>query len=616
MNKRTPLFDSGTDSSAGRNSPRDKISSNHKWNLTDIYKSEKEWEKDFLFLEECRKKYETIEGSLNNSAQDFFNCLKFDEGVGIIFSKLFLYVFLSRDVDLNNSKYQELYDRAVLLSSKLDSASSYIRPEILQIPEKRIWDFVKSKDELGIYKHYFRNIIRTKQHTLSTDKERILACAEPALGNSYNTFNLLSNADLVFPGVKNEDGKLIEISHGVYNASLYSLDRNYRKRVYKSYYKPFVQFKNTFASLLSGNIKSSIFNSQTRNYSSSREALLDFHNIPLTVYDNLVNTVSDNLEPLHRWCSLKKRLMNLESVHPYDVYVTLFPSVKKNYTYDSAVKIVLESLKLLGDDYQSNLKKTFKNRWIDVYESKGKRSGAYSSGATYGVHPYILLNWQNQLNDVFTLAHELGHNMHSYYTISYQPYIYVSYSIFIAEITSTLNEALLLEYLIDKAKTNQEKLSLIEMKLINITSTFYRQALFATFEKSIHEIVQRGDSITPEKLCSIYGGLCKKFWGKDMVVDEEETFTWTRVPHFYYNFYVYQYATSFATSEILIENFKKEGKGAVLKYLNLLKAGSSDYPLNLLSLTDINIESSEPFLAVINKMNKLLDKMEELIKEK
>lgn len=367
--------------------------------------------------------------------------------------------------------------------------------------------------------------------------------------------------------------------------------------------------------MFNGNLKSLNFSAKARKYSSDRAAALDENNIPLSVYDNLVNSAYNNTSPLHRWCEMKKKVLGLPDMHAYDTYVTLFPSVSKDYSYDEGVELVLKALAPLGEDYIKSLKTAFDNRWIDVYETKGKRSGAYSSGTTFGVHPYVLLNWNNQLNDVFTLAHEMGHNMHSYYTGLNQPYPYANYSIFVAEVASTMNEALLLDYLIEHASTKEEKLSLIEKNLNNITTTFYRQTRFAQYEQMVHEKTEKGEPLTADLLSDMYGELYQAYWGPGMTVDEEEKLTWTRIPHFYYNFYVYQYATSFAASQALAEKVKIEGKPAIEKYLKFLQSGSSVYPIDVLQITGVDMTSEETIMAVVKKMNSLLDQMEQLLNE-
>ena len=594
---------------------RNEIAENLKWNLTDIYKTNEDWEKNYQLVESSIQKYSDFKGKLGNSANDLKECLTFDDEIGIKISRLHLYASLLRDLDLTDADNQGRYDRISALSSKISAASSFISPELLQIPEEKLWKFVDEDEDLKIYRHQLKDLLRTKEHTLSPKEEKILALAEPISEVPYNVFGMFNNADIQFPTVKSESDGEIKISHGRYGAAMYSTDRDYRKRVYKGLYKPFMEYKNTLISLFNGNIKTSIFNAKARNYSSTRKASLDPNNIPLEVYDNLVNTVNNNLQPLHRWGELKKRILKIDELHAYDTYVTLFPSVKKEYSYEESVDILLEALKPLGEDYLSSLKMAFDNRWIDVHETKGKRSGAYSSGVSYGVHPYVLLNWSNQLNDVFTFAHEMGHNMHSYYTEKSQPYPYANYSIFVAEVASTANEALLLDYLIENSDSKEEKLALIENQLNGMTLTFFRQTRFAEYEQLVHEKSEKGEALTPEILCDLYGKMYKKYWGNEMVVDEEETYTWARIPHFYYNFYVYQYATSYAASQELVAKIKNEGQPAIDRFLKFLKAGSSQYPIDVLRTAGVDMTSPDPILAVVNKMNELLDRMESILNE-
>ena len=592
---------------------RDVIKSNYKWNLKDIYSSDEEWESQFNEADEKSNGLIAFKDTLCDSSENLLQCLKYEEEIGIILDKLHLYAMLSNDIDLSNEKHQGMYDRLMSLASKISASSSFIKPEILKIPEEKLFNFIKENKDLHLYKHLIDDLLRTKAHTLNAEEEKILANVSPALQVASSVFGLLTNADLKFPSILDEHGVEIEITHGRYSSAMYSIDREYRKRFYENYYVPYIQHKNTLGALFNGNIKADYFNSQTRKYSSSREAALDANNIPISVYDNLTNSVSNNLEPLHRWANLKKNYLKLNTFHAYDAYVTLFPSVKREYSYEEGMRLVLDSISPLGQNYINDVKFAFDNRWIDVFETKAKRSGAYSSGSTFGVHPYVLLNWSNELNDVFTLTHEMGHNMHSYYTGKTQPYPYANYSIFVAEVASTVNEALLLDYLIENSKSKDEKLFLIEKHINNIVTTFYRQTLFAKFEQMVHEKNQNGEALTPELLSNLYGELHLQFWGEAMTLNKEEALTWARVPHFYYNFYVYQYATSFAASEAISHKIKIEGKNAVDKYLSFLHSGSSDYPINVLMNAGIDMTKSEPIISVTKKMNKLLDELEKLI---
>jgi len=592
---------------------RSEINEKYKWDLSDIYKSDIEWENTFDILKVKSEKFKTFMGTLGKSASNLLKCLKFDEEIGIDLDRLHLYAMLAKDIDLSNEKYQGMYDRLMILASKISAESSFIKPEILAINEAKLKGFINEDNDLKVYKHLIDDLLRTKLHTLNSEEEKIIANAVPALQVASSVFSLLTNADLKFPTIVDEDGNELEITHGRYTSAMYSLDREYRKRFYKNYYLPFIEHKNTLAALFSGNIKADYFNSHTRKYDSSQEAALDANNIPLSVYKNLIDTVTDNLEPLRRWAKLKKKILNLDTFHSYDAYVTLFPSVKKKYSYESGMNVVLESLSPLGKEYVSDVKYAFDNRWVDVYETKSKRSGAYSSGTTFGVHPYVLLNWTDELNDVFTLTHEMGHNMHSYYTGKSQPFPYANYSIFVAEVASTVNEALLLDYLIEKSESKEEKLSLVEKHINNIVTTFYRQTLFAKYEQNVHECNINGEALTPDVLSNLYGEMHLQFWGDGITLDEEEKYTWSRVPHFYYNFYVYQYATSFAASAALSQKIKNEGDVAIKKYLTFLHSGSSDYPIEVLKKAGIDMTTADPIIAVTKKMHELLDLLESLI---
>jgi oligoendopeptidase F len=596
---------------------RDQIEEKYKWNLRDIYISDEEWEKNFESLENLIGEYDKFRGKLKESPQFLLSCLKFDDEIGIKLERLYLYAMLSKDSDLSVPLYQAMDSRIKTLYSKISAANSFIKPELLQIPDEELLRMINSLDELRIYEHSINELLRKKIHTLTKEEEEILAMSGEIAQLPYTTFSLFTNADMKFETIVDDQGNTIEISQSKFYSSLYSQDREYRKRAFTAYLKPFSEYNNTLSSLFNGNLKVNIFNAKARKYSSARETALDNNNIPLSVYDNLVKTANDNLNPLHRWAELKKKVLNVTELHPYDVYVNLFSQKEeRKYSYEEAIEIVCTSLAPLGDEYINTLRLAFNNRWIDVYESRAKKSGAYSSGTTFGIHPYVLLNWTDLLNDVFTLAHEMGHNMHSYYTGMNQPYPYANYTIFLAEVASTFNESLLLEYLISKSESIEEKLSLLEKYLNNITATFYRQTMFAEFEMNAYDRTEKGEVLTHDILCSMYKDIYQKYWGPAMVIDKEEEYTWARVPHFYYNFYVYQYATGFAASEVLANKVKSEKKPAVDKYLKFLKSGSSDYSINILKNAGVDMNSAEPVIAVTKKMDQLLDEVEKLLKVK
>jgi oligoendopeptidase F len=593
---------------------RKEIEEKYTWNLTDIYKNDEDWESDYKWIEIRLKDYQNYKGKLKDSPEVLLSCLKLDDSIGMKLERLHLYSMLSKDSDLQVNKYQAIDDRIKTLYSKVGAVSSFIRPELLKIPSDELLNMISSNEELQVYEHSIKNLIRMKDHTLSDSEEKILALATEIVQTPYNTFSMFTNADLKLPFVKDERGDSIQISHARFYSAMYSKDRDFRERGFKGYLTSYKDYTNTLSALLNGNLKTNIFNAQARNYRSALEAALDRNNISISVYDKLIEAANENLSPLHRWASLKKKLLDIEELKPFDVYVSLFnKELEKKYPYEQSVEIVIESLELMGDDYINSLRTAFENRWIDVYETKAKKSGAYSSGTTYGVHPFVLLNWIDLLNDVFTLAHEMGHNMHSYYTGKTQPYPYANYSIFLAEVASTFNEALLLDYLIKNSTEREEKLYLMEKYLNNITATFYRQVMFAEFEKEIYHRTENGEALTSEIFCRLYKDIYQKYWGPEMNVIDEETYTWSRIPHFYYNFYVYQYATGFAASEALVKRVKAEGQPAVEKYLNFLKAGSSDYPLNILKNAGVDMNSDKPVLAVSGKMNEILDEMENLL---
>lgn len=592
---------------------REKIEEKYKWKLEDIYAGEEDWENDFKWIETNYENIKKFEGKLSDNGETIFECLEYNDSISIKIDRIFLYAMLSKDIDLSNNKNLARYDRVISLFSRYNTARAFINPEIIKIGEEKISDWLKTNENLKIYSHFFSDLFRSQKHILIKELEEVLALASPILENPHSTFSVFDNADINYPVIKDTEGKDYQISHGRYTAALYSTNREFRKNVYKGFYEPYNNMKNTLASLLNGQLNSLLFRTRARKYSSNLESSLDSNNIPSVVYHNLINTVKTNLKTLHRWAEIKTKYLKYDKLHPYDTYVTLFPSVNKEYTYEEGINLLYNSIKPLGEQYCNDVRKAVENRWIDVFETKGKRSGAYSSGTTYGVHPYILLNWNNKLNDVFTLAHEVGHNMHSLYTGNYQPYVYANYSIFVAEVASTTNEALLLDYLIKNARSREEKLALIEMNLTNIQTTFFRQTRFAEFELLINRMTEEGEPVTAENLTEKFGELYKEYWGNSMEMDEEEALCWARIPHFYYNFYVYQYATSYAASQTITEKIINGEEGIVEKYLAFLKAGSSSYPVDILKNTGIDMTTGFPVESVIRRMDMLLDELTNLI---
>lgn len=593
---------------------RDQIPDKYKWDLTHIYQTDADWEKDYNELSKNISIMAKHKGKVTQSAKNLLDALNDYYSLEKKLMKLYFYSSMARDLDVTEGKYQVMFQKTQQISSDFSAASSFLMPEIMEAKEETIRNYIKQEKGLQIYAHTLDNMLRMKKHTLSAKEEELLAKLSPIMSIPNETYGILNDAELPFPTIKDNKGNDVQISHGRFRSSLYSNDRDYRRRIYKAYYEPYKQLIGTFATLYNGRLKTRMINAEIRKFKSPLEASLYEDNIPVDVYENLIKATHDNIKSLHRWAEIKKRVMKIDELHPYDTYASLFPSTTREYTFDEAKEIVLKALEPLGAEYQTALKKCFENRWIDVYETKGKRSGAYSNGCGCGVHPYILLNWNNTLDDVFTLAHELGHNMHSYFTELKQPYHYANYSIFVAEVASTTNEALLLDYLLETARSKEEKAALIEKFLLNIQQTFFRQTQFAEFEKITHERALKGEIMTAEDLSKLFGDLYQQYWGPAMVTDPEENISWARIHHLTkYNFYVFQYATGFAAAQAFAENIKLQGKPAIEKYLEFLSSGNSLYGIDALKRAGVDMTTPEPINKTLQKMNKYLDELEKLL---
>lgn len=582
------------------------------WRLEDIFATDEEWEKEFKQLQQEIPKAEQYKGKLGESADRLYAYLKLEDEIWNRLGKLYTYAHMRYDQDTTNSFYQGLNSRAENLATQASSAMSFAVPEILTIDEKRIDAFLEEKKELRLYKKVLDEINRQRPHVLSEKEEALLAEASDALSNPSQTFSMLNNADLTFPTVVNEDGEEVDLTHGRYSTFMKSKDRRVRKEAFQAMYETYGKFKNTFASTLSGNIKTHNFSAKVRNYDSARQAALNRNNIPEKVYDNLVEAVNEKLPLMHRYIKMRKKALQLDELHMYDIYTPLIQDVEMKITYEEAKDYVLKGLEPLGQDYIQIVKEGFENRWIDVVENKGKRSGAYSSGS-YSTNPYILLNWQDSVNDMFTLAHELGHSVHSYYTRKTQPYRYGNYSIFVAEVASTCNEALLNDYMIKNLEDEKQKLYLLDHFLEGFRGTVFRQTMFAEFEHDIHQREQNGEVLTAEHLTNIYYELNKKYYGEDIVHDEEIGLEWARIPHFYYNYYVYQYATGYSAATALANDILAGKDGAVDRYIEFLKAGSSDYPIEVLKKAGVDMTSKQPILDALDVFEEKLNEMENML---
>jgi oligoendopeptidase F len=593
---------------------RSEIKVEDTWKLEDIFASDDAWEKEFEEVKALIPKMEKFKGKLGESAQTLYDALQEQDELTMRVSKLYTYAHMRYDQDTTNSFYQGLNDRIKTLYTQIASALSYVTPEILSIEESKIKHYMAEHKELKLYAHALDEITRERPHILSESEEALLAQASEVLGSSSNTFGMLNNADLEFPSIKDENGEEVEITHGRYIRFLESSDRRVREEAFKAVYETYGKFKNTFASTLSGTVKKDNFSARVRHYNSARHSALSTNNIPEEVYDNLVKTVNDNLHLLHRYIDLRKKVLGIEELHMYDLYTPLVKDVKMEVTYEEAKDYILKGLKPLGEDYLNVLKEGFENRWVDVHENKGKRSGAYSSG-TYGTNPYILMNWQDNVNNLFTLAHEFGHSVHSYYTRKTQPYPYGDYSIFVAEVASTCNEALLNDYLLKTIDDEKQRLYLLNHYLEGFRGTVFRQTMFAEFEHDVHVRAQNGEPLTPELLTKLYYDLNKKYFGDNLVIDEEIGLEWARIPHFYYNYYVYQYATGFSAAAALSKQILEEGNAAVERYVGFLKSGSSDYPIEVLKKAGVDMTTSQPIEEALAVFEEKLTEMERLLNQ-
>lgn len=593
---------------------REEVPVEKTWDVNAIFANDGEWEYEFQSVKETMGKLEEFKGNLGTSAESLFECLQFQNEVSMRVGKVYVYAHLKSDQDTTNSFYQGLNDRAATLASQFSQISSFIIPELLAIPEEKIHEFIEKNDDLKIYKHALDETNRQRPHVLSEKEESLLAQVGEVTATPSNTFGMLNNADLKFPSIKDENGEEIEITHGRFIRFLESSDRRVREEAFKAVYKTYDTFKNTLSSTLSGNIKKNLFNANVRNYESPRQAALDNNNIPEVVYDQLIDTVNEHLPLLHRYVALRKKALKLDEIHMYDLYTPIVKDVKMEIPYEQAKDLVIKGVEPLGEEYVNILKAGFEKRWVDVEENVGKRSGAYSSG-TYGTMPYILMNWQDNVNNLFTLAHEFGHSLHSYYSRENQPYHYSGYSIFVAEVASTCNEALLNDYLLKMTKDKKEKLYLLNHFLEGFRGTVFRQTMFAEFEKQIHDLAASGHPLTPELLSTTYYELNKKYFGNDIVIDEEIAMEWARIPHFYYNFYVYQYATGYSAAMALSKQILEEGEPAVARYIEFLKAGSSDYPIEVLKKAGVDMTSKDPIKEALAVFEQTLNEMEKLLFE-
>lgn len=586
------------------------------WDLTSIYPTDEAWEQEFTAIQSLLEQAGEYKGKVATGAQGLFDTLQYSDLVSERFSKLYVYSHLKHDQDTANGTYQAMDSRVKSLGAKLSAALSFITPEILALDEATIATYVAEHDGLKLYEQSLKELNLGRPHILSAEKEELLAQLSEVSNASGETFGALNNADIEFPKVKNDDGEEVPLTHGSYISFLESDNREVREGAFKAMYGTYGKFRNTFASTLAGNVKSQNANAKVRNYESARHAAMSNNFIPEKVYDQLISTIHEHLPVLHRYVELRKKVLGLDELHMYDLFTPLVKEAKIEMPYDKAKELMVKSFAPLGTEYQKIVQKGLDSRWVDVLENKGKRSGAYSSG-TYGTNPYVLMNWQNNVDNLFTLAHEFGHSLHSYYSRANQPYPYSSYSIFVAEVASTCNEELLFDYLLNTLEDPQQKIYLLNHWLDGFRGTVFRQTMFAEFEHIIHEMDRNGEALTAEKLTEVYYNLNKQYFGDAMVVDEEIGLEWARIPHFYYNYYVYQYATGQSAATALSKQILEEGQPAVERYINnFLKAGCSNFPIEVLKAAGVDMESPSPIAEACKVFEEKLNELEKLLLEK
>ncbi|MBN2347407.1 MAG: oligoendopeptidase F [Bacteroidales bacterium] len=595
------------------------ISEKYKWNLQDIYANDEAWNQA---KEEVAAQFDKIlefKGTLTSSSENLLACLDFTSELMKEAYKLFSYASMKSDEDTRISKNLSMQQELEQMFTDYSAKAAYIEPEILSVDWSVIENFMKEEPKLQVYSMSLGNLFRRKAHTLSEPEEKILAQAGLISGNAANIYNLFSNAEMPYPTVTLSDGSTVTLDKSGYSKYRAVPNRSDRELVFHEFWSAFEKFKGSYGEQLYGNVKSDIFYAKARGYNSSLERALDANNIPVDVYHSLIDNVNKNLGTFHRYLKLKKRMMGLDTLKYSDLYAPAVKGVDLKYNYDEAKALLLEAVKPLGDEYVNVVSKALNERWIDVYPTPGKRSGAYSSGNAYDVHPYILLNYNDQYDDVSTLAHEMGHTMHSYFSNKTQPFPKADYSIFVAEVASTFNEALLNDMMLKKIKDNDTRLSLLMSYLDNFKGTLFRQTQFAEYELLIHEKAEQGIPLTGDLLTELYGEILKKYYGADegvCLIDNLVVYEWAYIPHFYYNYYVYQYSTSFTASTALAEKVLNKEKGAKEKYMAFLSAGGSDYPINVLKTAGVDMTTSEPFEKAMAAMNRIMDEIEKILDSK
>ncbi len=592
---------------------RSDVPKEYTWAVEDLYASDEEWKKDLEKIKGMIPQIETYQGNLGKSADNLLNFLKLQDEISVLIDRFANYSMRKADEDTKNTTYQGFRDQTTGVYVAISSALSFAEPEILEIPDTVLNGFYEKQPELVRYRRYLNDILRKKTHILSDAEEKILAAAGDLAQSPDDIFSLLNDADMTYESVTDIEGKRYPVTHASFLPLMQNYDRNVRKDAFESMYKTYAEHKNTSAAILSAQMKQLNFFSRMRRYSSPLEAALDATNVNVQVYNNLIDAVHENMESMYKYVRLRKKLLKVDALHMYDLYVPIVANAERDIPFSEAKENIREALSVLGEDYVALLDEGFENRWIDIYENPGKRSGAYSSGCR--IHPYVLLNYKNTLDSEFTTAHEMGHALHSYLSNKNQPVVDADYVIFVAEVASTCNEALLMQYLLKKTTDKKERAYLINYFLEQFRTTLYRQTMFAEFELKMSQLIQDGESINSESACRIYHDLIDLYFGKDIVHDAKIDLEWARIPHFFYNFYVYQYATGFSAAIALSQKILNEGEPAVKAYKeNFLSAGCSKDPVSILKDAGVDMSTKKPVEDALKLFDSLIDELAELMR--
>ena len=590
---------------------RGELSEHHKWDLESIYATDDDWETAYEEVEAELSALDAFEGRLTESGETLLDALQLREDVHRMAEKVSAYARMRSDEDTRDQHYQALRARASGLMANLSSTTSFFEPELQDCTREDLQALVEEEPALSTYEHYFDDVLRMKPHTRSAEVEELLSDLGEVFGAPSDAYNMLTDADLEYPTIEDPDGKAVEISQANFTKLLKSPDREFRQSVHEAFFETTTGVRNTIGSTMKNQVKKDVKLAEARNYDTARQAALDDGNIPTSVYDNLVDTVDDNLDKLHRHVDLKREALDVDDVKMWDLYMPIVDSESPEVSYEAAKEHVVEAVAPLGEDYQNRVAEGLESRWVDVYENRGKRSGAYSGG-TYDTQPFILLNYQDDISSMFTLAHELGHSLHSQYTSEQQPYIYSQYEIFVAEVASTVNEALLVNHLLDTVDDDRFRKHILNEYLERFRSTLYRQTLFADVEQRLHELTREGEALTPDRVDEVYGERKEAYYA-NADVDDNIRSEWMRIPHFYYNFYVFQYSTGISAAVALVQDILEEGQPAADRYLEFLQRGSSEYPLELLREAGVDMSTSEPIERALDVYDERLGQAEDLV---